>query len=204
MVSYKGRAVYTHGVPRLWTETVESHRRAVRDAALDAAAALVARHGLRGVTMSQIAEDAGIGRATLYKYFPDVDAVLVAWHERQVNGHLDQLIAARDHAEDAHSRLTAVLAAYAHITCEPHRHHDVELTVTLHADAHVAQAHDQLRRLLHDVLADAATAGHVRSDVPIDELAGYCLHALSAARDLPSEDAVERLVALTLAGLRPR
>jgi hypothetical protein len=42
----------------------------------------------------------GIGRATLYKYFPDVEAVLVAWHERQVAQHLDQLAKARDQAGD--------------------------------------------------------------------------------------------------------
>jgi AcrR family transcriptional regulator len=189
-------------MPRLWTETVESHRRAVRDAALDAAAALVVRHGLRGVTMSQIAEDAGIGRATLYKYFPDVEAVLVAWHERQVTAHLDQLVAARDHAGDPLERLTAVLAAYAHIAREHHGHHADELAAALHTDTHVARAHDQLRRLVHDVLGDAVACGHVRDDVPTEELVGYCLHALSAARDLPSEAAVERLVALTLTGLR--
>ena len=92
-------------MPRLWTETVAGHRAAVREAALDAVAALVVRHGLRGVTMSQVAEDAGIGRATLYKYFPDVDAMIAAWHERQVTAHLDRLVAARDAAGDAGDRL---------------------------------------------------------------------------------------------------
>lgn len=43
----------------------------------------------------------GIGRATLYKYFPDVEAVFVAWHERQVAQHLEQLAKARDQAGDA-------------------------------------------------------------------------------------------------------
>ena len=191
-------------MPRLWTETVESHRRAVRDAALDAAAALVARHGLRGVTMSQIAEDAGIGRATLYKYFPDVNAVLVAWHERQVTAHLDQLLAARDRVRDAPERLTAVLVAYAHLAREPHGHHDVELAAALHTNTHVARAHDRLRRLIHDVLTDAVTSGDVRDDVPVEELTGYCLHALSGARELSAKAAVERLVTLTLTGLRPR
>ena len=33
-------------VPRLWDETIEAHRRAVRDATLDTTAALVAEHGL--------------------------------------------------------------------------------------------------------------------------------------------------------------
>ncbi|HEX5902785.1 MAG TPA: helix-turn-helix domain-containing protein, partial [Actinomycetota bacterium] len=56
-------------MPRLWTETVDAHRREVRSAVLDAAADLVAERGLRSVTMSEIAHRSGIGRATLYKYF---------------------------------------------------------------------------------------------------------------------------------------
>ncbi len=60
-------------MPKLWTETIEEHRRAVHDATLDTTAALVREHGLAAVTMSQIAAAAGIGRATLYKYFPDVE-----------------------------------------------------------------------------------------------------------------------------------
>src|SRR5213080_2717479 len=82
---------YTVPVPKLWTETVAEHRRAVRQAILDTTAALVTEHWLASVTMSQIAEQAGIGRATLYKYFPDVDAILAAWHERHVAGHLHRL-----------------------------------------------------------------------------------------------------------------
>src|SRR5687767_4338176 len=62
---------YPWGVPKLWNETIEAHRREVRDAILDTAAALLDEHGLRSVTMSQIAEQTGIGRATLYKYFSD-------------------------------------------------------------------------------------------------------------------------------------
>ena len=64
-------------MPKLWNETIEAHRRAVHEAILNTTAALVAEHGLRSVTMSQIAEEAGIGRATLYKYFSDVDAILL-------------------------------------------------------------------------------------------------------------------------------
>jgi len=65
-------------VPKLWTVTIEEHRRAVRDATLDTTAALVAERGLASVPMSQIAAETGIGRATLYKYFPDVEAILAA------------------------------------------------------------------------------------------------------------------------------
>jgi hypothetical protein len=50
-------------VPKLWTETIEEHRRAVGDAILDTTATLVAEHGLGSATMSQVATEAGIGRA---------------------------------------------------------------------------------------------------------------------------------------------
>src|SRR6266702_7361149 len=104
--------MYTAEVPRLWTGTIEAHRRAVRDATLDTTAALVAERGLASVTMSRIAAETGIGRATLYKYFPDVEAILTAWHERQITRHLQQLAEARD-AADPGKQLVAVLEAYA-------------------------------------------------------------------------------------------
>jgi hypothetical protein len=53
------------------------------------------------------------------------------------------------------------------------------------------------------VLAEAAAADALRSDIAADELASYCLHALTAAGELTAEPAVHRLVAVTLAGLRP-
>jgi hypothetical protein len=37
--------------------------------------------------------------------------------------------------------------------------------------------------------------------VPVEELAGYCLHALGAAATLTGEAAIDRLVTITLAGL---
>lgn len=196
--------MYTpRAVPKLWTDTIETHRRTVRDATLEAAAALVAAHGLRAVTMSRIAEVTGIGRATLYKYFPDVEAILLAWHEREISGHLKQLARARDAAGDHGARLTAVLEAYALIAQESRGHHDAELAALLHRDEQVVRAEHQLRSLVRELLTEAAAAGLVRADVAADELTAYCLHALSAASRLSSKAAVRRLVAVTLAGLQP-
>jgi AcrR family transcriptional regulator len=189
-------------VPKLWNDTVEEHRRAVRDAILDTTTKLVAGHGVRSVTMSQIASETGIGRATLYKYFPDVEAVLLAWHERQVTAHAAQLTEARDRAGTPVERLEAVLEAYALIAYERHGHGD-ELVGMLHRGEHVARAQQHLRGIVHDLLAEGATAGELRDDVAADELADYCLHALTAAGTLRSKAAVRRLVGVTLAGLRP-
>ena len=187
-------------MPKLWNETIEAHRRAVRDATLDTTAALVAEHGLASVTMSQIAEATGIGRATLYKYFPDVEAILVAWHERQVTGHLEQLAEVRNQPGDARKRLEAVLEAFALIQ---HEHHGTDLAALLHRREHVARAQQHLKDFIRELLIEGAETGDLRDDVPPDELASYCLHALAAGSSLPSKVAVRRLVRVTLAGLRP-
>lgn len=194
-------------MPKLWDETIEAHRRAVRDATLDTTAALVAERGMRAVTMSEIAEKTGIGRATLYKYFPDVETILAAWHQRQISQHLDHLADVRDRTTGEDRRLEAVLEAYALIQREraqhQHQPHGAELAAFLHRDQEVAQAQRQLHHLIQDLIAEAAAAGTVRQDVAPAELAGYCIHALAAARHAPSNNAVRRLVNVTSDGLRP-
>jgi len=189
-------------VPRLWTETIQTHRNQVRDAILDTMAALVEEQGLLQVTMSQIAEQAGIGRATLYKYFPDIESILLAWHDRQITAHLAYLAKVRDQTAGIGERLQSVLEAYALISHESRGHHDSELAAFLHRDHRLAGARQQVRDMIRDLLTEGTQTGEVRDDVEPYELASYCLHALTAAGILPSRAAVRRLVTVTLAGLR--
>jgi AcrR family transcriptional regulator len=189
-------------MPRIWSETIAAHRDAVRDATLDATAALVAEHGLTGVTMSQIAKESGIGRATLYKYFPDLESILAAWHERHVGGHLHHLtdVAEASGGASPSERLEAVLREYAALT---RQHRDgSDLAARLHQGDHVVRAHADLAEFLTALIRAAAERGQLRDDIPAAELAAFCLHALSAASGLPSQAALDRLIVVTLAGLR--
>ncbi|WP_427136266.1 TetR/AcrR family transcriptional regulator [Pseudarthrobacter sp. S9] len=184
-------------MPKLWNETIRTHRHAVIETILDTTWRLVAEQGLRAITMSQIAQETGIARATLYRYFPDVEAILLAWHERHIAIHLEELTALRHRGGDPWQRLERVLEAYAFIS----RRRAGELGALLHRGEKVAQAHQELTDLVRDLLAEAARAGSVRNDIDPAELAGYCLHALGAAASVPSDEGVHRLVTLTLAGL---
>jgi AcrR family transcriptional regulator len=94
----------------------------VRQAILDAVGQLVEQQGVLAVTMSEVAERAGIGRATLYKYFPDVQTLLAAWHQQHVLSHLQVLTALRDQGGSPEHRLRAVLEAYARICQRGARH----------------------------------------------------------------------------------
>jgi len=189
-------------VPKLWNETISAHRETVREAILNTAWRLVGERGLPAVTMSLIAEQAGIGRATLYKYFPDVETILLAWHERQVTDHLRHLAAIREQHTDPAEALRAVLTGYAFLS----RHrgtHPADLASFLHRGVHVDSAQRQLLALVTELLSEAATAGVVRSDAAPEQLASYALHALAAAADLSDEASVQRLVGLVTDGLRP-
>jgi AcrR family transcriptional regulator len=191
---------YAQGVPKLWSATIEDHRREVRVAILETTAELVSQRGALSVTMSEIAQATGIGRATLYKYFSDVESILLAWHERLIGGHLARLDALADGSGPAIDRLSAVLEGYAFIA---QQRAGSQLAALLHRDEHVVRAEAGLVELLARLVREAALEGAVRGDVGPDELGSFCVHALNAAGAARSKAAVRRVVDLTLAALRP-
>ncbi len=68
---------------------VQSRSTATVEAILEAAAQVFERHGYAAGTTNRIADRAGVSIGTLYQYFPNKDAILVALVER----HLDEGIA---------------------------------------------------------------------------------------------------------------
>jgi hypothetical protein len=70
----------------------------------------------------------------------------------------------------------------------------------LHRSAEVRKSQRQLLALISGLVAEAAAAGAVRQDVPAEELASYCVHALAAAGD-SSTAAIDRLLDLVWTGI---
>ena len=186
-----------------WTTRLAEHRRDVREAIVDAAANLVAERGLLAVNMSEIADRANIGRATLYKYFPDIETILRAWHERQIGVHLAELERARERAKSPTARLEAVLRAYARLTKRVNADRDNQLAALLHADRQVQRTKSRVHAIVTDLIRESAERGDVREDLPAADLANYCLYALAAAGRISSKAALEKLVDVILAGLHP-
>lgn len=190
-------------MPRLWNDTVETHRQAVREAIFRAVHTQIRERGLAGVTMSAIAADAGIGRATLYKYFPDVGAILDAVHELHINEHLEQLSRLAEGDEPVSERLESVLVTYAEICTQRRRHGDPEVTSLLHRPEVIDGADARLRQLFGTLIEEAQQAGAVRDDATPETLASFCLQALAAGDAGPTaRGTVSPLVRLTLDGLR--
>jgi AcrR family transcriptional regulator len=189
------------GVPKLWEESIDGHRRAVRDAITEAAWRLAEEHGPFTLTMSQVAKAAGIGRATLYKYFTDVESILIAHHAQHVEGHLRSLEELCGGSGPVASRLVAAMHAYASICFHRGRHASRDVSALVHRNPEVADAERRLREVFASLIAGAAAEGLVRTDIGSEELARYCLHALPAAAQAANIEQVARLVRVVLDGL---
>lgn len=192
---------YHRRVPKLWEESIDEHRRSVRDAITEAAWRLAEEHGPLSLTMSQVAGAAGIGRATLYKYFTDIGSILVAHHARHVENHLRALEGLRGEARPPDVRLVAVAHAYASICFHRGRHASADISALVHRGPEVADAERRLHAVFAGLIAEAAAEGLVRTDLSPDELAAYSRHALEASSQAKDLDQVGQLTGVVLDGL---
>ena len=92
------------------------------DAVLDAARRCTERYGLSKVTVDDVAADAGVSRATLYRMFPGGrDVLFDALRVRELNGFLARLVAQVDGAADLEDLLVrTVVAATRELRADQH------------------------------------------------------------------------------------
>ena len=192
---------YDERVPKLWEASIDEHRRAVSGAITEAAWQLAEEHGPLTMTMSQVASAAGIGRATLYKYFPDVESILIAHHAHHVEDHLRTLEQVRAGSGPVGPRLVALVHTYALIRFGRARHSSTDVSALVHRGPAIADAERRLRHVFGELIDEAAGEDLVRTDVGREELAAYCLHAVSAAVEASDPEQLEHLVRLVLDGL---
>lgn len=146
--------------------------------------------------MGLIASAAGISRATLYKYFPGVDEIVIAAHAGHVASHLAALEAARSCASTPGEALTTLLDSYGRI-CAHRRHHlPLDVDALVHAGAQHARHRSAIRDLLTCAITEAQVAGQARDDLDAPELASVVEHAMSAATDVQDDAALSRLISL--------
>lgn len=74
-----------------WDTMIASYRQDAQRGISSAALRVVARQGVVETTMTDVAKEAGIARKTLYRYFPDVESILVAHVENEIRLLRDQM-----------------------------------------------------------------------------------------------------------------
>lgn len=66
----------------------------------------VAEHGGAGLRLADVARRLGVTRQTVYRYFPNADALLIASSMRAVDGFIDQAV---DHVRGLNDPVTALV-----------------------------------------------------------------------------------------------
>lgn len=86
-------------------------REEVRAALLTAVGRLIQRYGYRKTSVDDIAQEAGVSRATAYLYFPGKEALVMGWIERQDRLQLEALASRTRSGGSATERVAAFLLA---------------------------------------------------------------------------------------------
>lgn len=172
-------------------------RQQTRDLVLDTALRLFNEHGYLGVRVEDIAQQAGVSRATFYKHFAEREQVLAELFERLLgprseatppaspeapgSATIEELVVAA--VEDAVQRMLAQQDLARFVYSLPVRHSALLRPEVRTTPPVFVQVTHLLQRGVH--------RGEVRDDIPVDLLARHVLAALETAMRDWAEGRVE-------------
>jgi len=177
----------------------ERNRRRILDAARD----VFADRGF-AATLDDVAHAAGLGVGTVYRRFPDKDALVEALFEERITG-LVELAEQAALAEDAWAGLAGFLEAASRLMASDRGLRQAVMSPH-HGRAGVAVARSQLAPRVDGLLRRAHESGQLRPDVAASDLV-TTLEAVQVAAEIGGTAHPEhwrRLFAVLLDGLRCR
>lgn len=148
-------------MPKISAATIAEHRAQTRERILDAVSALTRQRGVDSVSLTEVAEAAGVTRTALYNYFPDKPALLLAFAE-EVTGLFMRRYEEQVTADDtAAERLDRFLRLQLEGIVEHPHPASGELSATLGPDAYQALAEHvaPMHRLLGEILTTGGESG---------------------------------------------
>lgn len=178
----------------IWPEMMDGARQRLALHIGRTALGLIAEHGLGGTTMSRLAKAAGVSRATLYKYFPDVEAAVVAYVAAEIERYQAELRAALSQVDDPCLRMDMYIdhqVDYLH--GEEHRAGAGQLeAASLSPGAQAGlEAHlVSLRAIVAEILSAGVAAGVFRADLDVDVQTTLLLHLMNGAHSALDKDGV--------------
>ena len=179
---------------------------AVDETILDAAIGLLVEVGFEGFSMDEVASRAGVGKATIYRRWPNREGLVIHALARRT----DPFAEVPDGT--ARDRLVAVLRnVLAHAQSPVGRLLPCMVGATvsnpLLAEHYRTQIIDPRRARVTEILADGIGAGELRGDLDIalmvDLVVGPLVYRLMFDRDSMLPEWCEGLVDAVLAGLTP-
>ncbi|MCK9904230.1 TetR family transcriptional regulator [Parafrankia colletiae] len=171
---------------------MRSDARRNRELIVTTASTLLTRRG-SAASMEEIARAAGLGVGTLYRHFPDRQALLV---DVAAEALRTLLAPEQAPAEDGWATLLRLVALCTDLPLAVIK----DLTAGLPPPAHLQELVTDFNALLAHVIARTQREGTLRSDIPPAEVIGI----LNVALCRPGARADDHLTTVLLDGLRAR
>lgn len=154
------------------------------DRIIEAALTLIAEQGLGGVTMSGIADTAGVARQTLYNHYPDIDSIVAAAISRHNRESIDLLEASLGVVDLPEEKLEQLVRHVVSIGAHAHHASGFQHGLSAEARATLGAYDEALDRHIREVLAEGQRTGAFRSDLIPDVDAILIRHALNGLLEL--------------------
>jgi AcrR family transcriptional regulator len=161
------------------------------DRILEAARGVFVRDGIRGARMGKIADAAGCARATLYRYFPNKEALLQAYMvhvAKDFGAILDEKLRGLRSLGD---RLVEAVAVSVELIRDRQDvapfFNEEGLGLTAQLTSNAAAMREQLVRQIESESCSDRIRGTLRHDVSADEAAEWVTRAIFSFAVLPSE-----------------
>ena len=189
--------MYPVGV-NTWQNQLADARTGLRHAIGEAALHLIAERGMPNVSMSAVAEAAGVSRQTLYNHYPDLEAIVLDAARSQIGlaeGHMNAAIEA---APDARVALEVFIRG---ALAGPDEQMISGAGMSPEGEGEVFDLlepiHQQLRAILERGIGD----GSFRSDLVPEDVSEVMFHMIGSGRRLIHMGRDPSTVAATVAGL---
>jgi AcrR family transcriptional regulator len=172
-------------------------RQQTRDLVLDTALRLFNEHGYLGVRVEDIAQQAGVSRATFYKHFAEREQVLAELFERLLGPGNEPTPPASPEAPDSATIEELVVTAVEDAVQRMLAQEDLARFVYSLPVRHSALLRPEVRTTppvfveVTHLLEQGVRRGEVRDDIPVDLLARHVLAALETAMRDWAEGRVE-------------
>ena len=158
----------------------------------------------KDVTLSAVAEKAGVGIGTLYRHFPTRDALVEAVYRNEVE-HLSDAAAELLHEMSADKALEEWLKRYSALIVAKRGLKDALQSIFEPGSDTYAYSRDRMANAVTLLLDAAAKSGAIRSDTdPQDVLLAVSASTWSFANDKDWKDRAGRVLRLVMDGLRYR
>lgn len=184
-------------MPKIIGESLASHRELTRARLFEALGSLMGEQSFESITMSQIAERAGVGRTAVYNHFADKEVLLLAYM-REVTSEFARVLKQRLEAEpDPLIRLRIYIRSHLQMIGRYHVKAGMGLRRQMSGQG-ASHLHDHaglVGEVLIGILDEAMECGQIAEQNTLGAV--HLIHATLQGQRLP-KDPAHRELALAL------